>query len=188
VRSIIILLALLAIATLLAGNRFVAARNEISTQKEEIDRAWADLNAVLDRRTDLVPKLIDLVKGHLKAQPDVRDAVETARSAMRNAQTPAQRIDAYYMMNVAFDKLLNAIADDSSLKASEKFKSLAYQFNDAENSILEARQRYNEAIKKYNTTLSLFPNNVVARLSGYTRDDAYFKTEVNARTAPKWTF
>ena len=184
----IIVLVTLAGLSVFAGLKFVGVRNDLATQKEDINRAWADIDADLQRRADLIPNLVETVKGYAKEETGIMDTVANSRSALLNAQSPQQKIDAYNQMNGALGRLLAVVENYPNLKANENFRSLQFQLEGTENRILQARRRYNEAIQKYNTTLSLFPNNIVAALSGFTRDDAYFKTDVNARTAPKVTF
>jgi LemA protein len=188
VKVLIVVLVVLAVLGVIAGGKYVAGRNEMATQKEEINRAWADIDADLQRRADLIPNLVETVKGYAKEETGVMDTIANSRAAMLNAQTPQQKIDAYNQMNAALGRLLVVVENYPNLKASENFRSLQFQLEGAENRILQARRRYNEAIQKYNTTLSLFPNNIVAALAGFTRDDAYFKTDVNARSVPKVAF
>ena len=187
-KALIILLVILAVLGLLAGVKFVGVRNDLAIQKEEINRAWSDIDADLQRRADLIPNLVETVKGYAKEETGIMETIANSRSALLNAQSPQQKIDAYNQLNGALGKLLVIVENYPNLKANENFKSLQFQLEGTENRILQARRRYNEAIQKYNTTLSLFPNNIVAALSGFSRDDAYFKTDVNARTAPKVTF
>jgi LemA protein len=184
VKALIIGVVIIAVLGLLTGREFMAVKQDLTAQKEEIGRAWSDLDDNMSRRTELIPSLAEMVRNYAKIGPGATGPLTSSHSAMLNAQTRKQKIDAYFQINSALEKVLVTIENHPNLKATEKFKSLGYRFKETENAVLEARQRYNEAIKKYNTTLSLFPNNVVARVSGFTRDDAYFKTDVNARTAP----
>ncbi len=184
---VVVLVILLALG-LVIGGKFVAVRNELATQKEEINRAWSDIDADLQRRSDLIPNLVATVKGYAKEETGIMETIANSRAAMLNAQSPQQKIDAYNQMNGALGRLLVVVENYPNLKANENFKSLQFQLEGTENRILQARRRYNEAIQKYNTTLSLFPNNIVASLSGFSRETAYFKTDVNAQTAPKVTF
>jgi LemA protein len=184
---IIVLLILVALGVVISG-KFISAHNELATEKEDINRAWADIDADLQRRADLIPNLVETVKGYAKEETGIMDTIANSRSALLNAQSPQQKIDAYNQMNSALGRLMVIVENYPNLKANENFRSLQFQLEGTENRILQARRRYNEAIQKYNTTLSLFPNNIVASLSGFNRENAYFKTDVNARSAPKVTF
>ncbi len=187
-KVLIIFLVILAVFAVIAGGKFVSVRNDLAIQKEDIDRSWSDIDADLQRRADLIPNLVETVKGYAKEETGIMETIANSRSAMLNAKTPDQKIDAYNQMNSALGRLLVVVENYPNLKANENFKSLQFQLEGTENRILQARRRYNEAIQKYNTTLSLFPNNIVAALSGFTRDTAYFKTDVNARSAQRLRF
>jgi LemA protein len=188
VKALIIVLVILVLGGLMVGGKFVSIRNDLATQKEDINRSWSDIDADLQRRADLIPNLVETVKGYAKEETGVMETIAQSRSAMLNAQTPQQKIDAYNQMNSALGRLLVVVENYPNLKANQNFQSLQFQLEGTENRILQARRRYNEAIQRYNTTLSLFPNNIVAALSGYTRNDAYFKTDVSARSAPAVKF
>ena len=187
-KVLIVVLVILLGLGLLLGGKFVSVHNDLATEREEINRAWSDIDADLQRRADLIPNLVETVKGYAKEESGIMETIANSRSAMLNAQSPQQKIDAYNQMNGALGRLLVVVENYPNLKANENFRSLQFQLEGTENRILQARRRYNEAIQKYNTTLSLFPDNVVASLSGFSRETAYFKTDMNARTAPKVTF
>ena len=187
-KALIVIVVILVVLGALAGGKYVAVRNDLATQKEEINKSWSDIDADLQRRADLIPNLVETVKGYAKEETSVMESIANSRSAMLNAQSPQQKIDAYNQMNGALGRLLAIVENYPNLKANENFRSLQFQLEGTENRILQARRRYNEAIQKYNTTLSLFPNNIVAALAGFARDDAYFKTDVNSRAAPKVAF
>ena len=186
-KALVILLVILAVLGLLVGGKFVSVRNDLATQKEEINRSWSDIDADLQRRADLIPNLVETVKGYAKEETGIMETIANSRSALLNAQSPQQKIDAYNQMNSALGRLLVVVENYPNLKANENFKSLQFQLEGTENRILQARRRYNEAIQKYNTTCRCSPTTSWRRHVGFQRDDAYFKTDVNARTAPKVT-
>src|SRR6202042_3342475 len=115
-------------------------------------------------------------------------ALADARAAMAGAHTPQEKINASNQVDSALGRLLVVVENYPNLKANENFRQLQFELEGTENRILQSRRRYNEAVQKYNTDLSLFPANVVGSMSGFQREDAYFKTEPGARTAPKVQF
>ena len=187
-KAVVITLAVLIGLGAIAGTRFVTVRNDLAVKKEEISKAWSEIDAALQRRADLIPNLVETVKGYAKEETGIMEAIAKSRSAMINAKDPNEKIDAYNQMNGALGRLLVVVESYPNLKASDNFKSLQTELEGTENRILQARRRYNDAIKTYNETLVIFPNNIVAGMSGFTRSDAYFKTDIDARTAPKVAF
>jgi LemA protein len=128
------------------------------------------------------------VKGYAKEETTVFTNIADARAGMINARSPQEKIDANQKLEGALGRLLVVAENYPNLKANANFQSLQFQLEGTENRILQARRRYNEAVQNYNTTLQLFPNNIVASMSGFQREDAYFKTDTSARTAPKVSF
>src|SRR6516164_904494 len=183
-----IVLIAVAAALVLGGCEFVQERNKLVTEQESIKGEWSQVDADLQRRADLIPNLVETVKGYAKEETQVMEALANARAAMIGAKTPAEKIEANNQVTSALGRLLVVSENYPNLKANENFRQLQFQLEGTENRILQARRRYNEAVQKYNTDLSLFPANVVASMAGFQREDAYFKTEPDARKAPKVQF
>jgi LemA protein len=183
-----IVIAALILGLLLFGGKFISTRNEIVTQKEAITAAWAQVDNVMQRRADLIPNLVETVKGYAKHEQGAIQEVTQARAAFAGARTPQERIQANSQIQSSLDRLLVIVENYPNLKADQQFLNLQRELAGTENRIATERRRYNEAVQAYNTNIQLFPNNIVASLSGYTREDAYFKTEPGARTVPKVAF
>src|SRR5580698_956648 len=185
--GMIVLLAV-GLAVLLCGCEFVQTHNKLATEKEAIKGDWSQVDADLQRRADLIPNLVETVKGYAKEETGVMEALANARAAMMGAKTPSEKIDANNQVTGALGRLMVVVENYPNLKANENFKELQYQLEGTENRILQSRRVYNEAVQEYNSDLVVFPANVVASMSGFQREDAYFKTEPGARTAPKVQF
>ena len=184
----IIALIAVGVALALGGCEYVGERNKLVTEKEAIAGEWSQVDADLQRRADLIPNLVETVKGYAKEETQVMESLANARAALVGAKSPQEKIDANNQLTGALGRLLVVVENYPNLKASENFRQLQFQLEGTENRILQSRRRYNEAVQRYNTDISLFPENVVASMSGFRREDAYFKTEPGARTAPKVQF
>jgi LemA protein len=184
----VIVLIALGLLLVLGGCEFVGERNKFAAERETINGEWSQVDADLQRRADLIPNLVETVKGYAKEETSVMEAVADARAALINGKTPQEKIDANQQLTGALGRLLVVVENYPNLKANENFRQLQFSLEGTENRILQARRRYNEAVQKYNTDLQLFPGNLVASMSGFQREDAYFKTEPGARTAPKVQF
>jgi LemA protein len=173
---------------LMFGCKFISTRNDIVTQKEAITAAWAQVDNQMQRRADLIPNLVETVKGYARHEQTAIQEVAQARAAFAGARSPQDRIQANSQIDGALSRLLAIVENYPNLKADQQFLNLQRELAGTENRIATERRRYNEAVQAYNTNIQLFPNNIVASLGGYTREDAYFKTEPGARTVPKVAF
>jgi len=187
-KSGMLVVVLVGLALLLGGCEFVQERNKLAVEHEAIGAEWSQVDADLQRRADLIPNLVETVKGYAKEETTVFGQLASARAAMAGAHTPQEKIDANNQVESALSRLLVVVENYPNLKANENFRQLQFSLEGTENRILQARRRYNAAVQKYNTDLSLFPANIVGSMSGFQREDAYFKTEPGARVAPKVQF
>ena len=182
------ILAVLLVLGLLLGSSFVGRRNQMATKREAVSSAWSQVDVVLQRRADLIPNLVETVKGFAAQEQAVFGDIAKARSALLGATTPGDKIAANQRLDSALGRLLVVVENYPQLKSNENFLRLQDELAGTENRIAVERRRYNETLQDYNTYLSLFPNNLVASLSGFARNDAYFKTDEGARQAPHVTF
>jgi LemA protein len=184
----LIVLVVLVIIALLIGSSFVSRRNEMVKKRETVNAAWSQVDVVLQRRADLIPNLVETVKGYAAQEQTVFGDIANARAALIGAKTPADKIAANGQLDSALGRLLVIVENYPQLKSNENFLRLQDELAGTENRIAVERRRYNEAIQDYNTFIALFPNNLVANFSGFTRNDAYFKADEGSRQAPKVNF
>jgi LemA protein len=187
-KIVLIVVVVLLLAGLVFGGKYVSIHNDLATKKEAVSAAWSQVDVALQRRADLIPNLVETVKGYAKHEAGVMDAVASARAALIGAKTPQEKIAANNQLDGALGRLLVVVENYPNLKANETFLRLQDELAGTENRIAIERRKYNETVQSYNTQIQLFPNNIVASFSGFQREDAYFKTEPGARTAPKVAF
>jgi LemA protein len=181
-------LAIVLVIGLLLGSSFVSSRNQMAIKREAVNAAWSQVDVVLQRRADLIPNLVETVKGFAAQEVTVFGDIAKARSALLSASTPADKIAANQRLDSALGRLLVVVENYPQLKSNENFLRLQDELAGTENRIAVERRRYNEAVQDYNTYISLFPANLIASLSGFARNDAYFKADEGARQAPKVNF
>jgi LemA protein len=184
----LIIVVILLVLALILGSSYVGRRNQMAVKREAVSAAWAQVDVVLQRRADLIPNLVETVKGFAVHEEQVFGEIARARSALIGAKTPAEKIAANGALDSALSRLLVITENYPQLKSNENFLRLQDELAGTENRIAVERRRYNEAVQDYNTYISLFPNSLVASIAGFTRNDAYFKTDEGARSAPKVNF
>jgi LemA protein len=185
--ALVIVLVLVLIGVTIA---FVAIgdRNQLVQEREAVNSQWAQVDVVLQRRADLIPNLVETVKGYAKQEQAVIKEITDARAALGGARSPQEKIQANGQLDTALSRLLVVAENYPQLKSNENFMHLQDELAGTENRIAVERRKYNEAVQRYNTDISLFPKNIAAAMFGFQRNDAYFKTEPGARTAPHVAF
>jgi LemA protein len=184
----IIVLVVLAVVALVIGGMYVGSRNEMVRKNEAVKSDWAQVDVVLQRRADLIPNLVETVKGFAAQEQTVFHDIASARSALLGAQTPADKIAANGQLDGALGRLLLIVENYPQLKSNENFLRLQDELAGTENRIAVERKRYNDAVQDYNTYIGLFPNNIFAGWAGFPRNNAYFAAPEAAREAPKVQF
>src|SRR6202046_5393862 len=167
---------------------YISARNEMVTLNETVKSNWAQVDVVLQRRADLIPNLVETVKGFAAHEETVFGDIAKARSALMGAQTPQDKIAANGQLDGALSRLLLIVENYPQLKSNENFLRLQDELAGTENRIAVERKRYNDSIQAYNTYIGQFPNNIYAGWAGFKRNDAYFQASEASREAPKVQF
>jgi len=183
-----IVIIIIAAVLLIGGGSCVGKYNQLVTLNENVDTAWAQVENVLQRRNDLIPNLVNTVKGYAAHEQKVFIDVTEARAKVGQAQTIPQKVEANNQLTAALGRLLLVVERYPDLKANQNFLALQDELAGTENRIAVERRRYNEAVRGYNTFVRRFPNNFIAMVFGYTRENIYFKAEEGAKQAPEVKF
>jgi LemA protein len=161
--------------------------NRFTSQEEAIKNAWSEVENQLQRRNDLIPNLVETVKGYASHEREVFQAVADSRARLAGAQTPEERIEAANAQSSALARLLAIVENYPQLKADAQFARLMDELAGTENRISVARMRYNERAQEYNTLRRKFPSNVTAKMFGF-KEYPYFHAPPEAQRAPKVDF
>lgn len=187
-KALIGLVVLLLLAGLIVGGSYVSSKNQMVTLNETIKSNWAEIDVNLQRRADLIPNLVETVKGYAAQEQTVFDDIAKARAAMLGAQTPKDKIAASNQLDGLVFKVLALQENYPQLKSNENFLRLQDELAGTENRISVARKRYNDALQAYNTFIGKWPNSIFAGWAGFQRNDAYFQAAEPAREVPKVAF
>lgn len=166
----------------------IATWNGLIMRRRRVDEAWSDIDVQLKRRYDLIPNLIETIKGYAKHESSVFENVTKARTAAMGAQTPEEHGKAENMLSGALKSLFAVAESYPELKASQNFSQLQDELSDTENKIQAARRFYNGNIRDYNTKIEQFPTNVVAGIFGFKERNFFEIGDEKEREAPKVKF
>lgn len=196
-KKAIITLAVVAVIVFIVGGWIVGIRNNLVTGEENVNQSWAQVQNVYQRRLDLVPNLVETVKGIAAQERETFIAVTEARAKVGQIQISGEVLDnpekfrqlqqAQSELGSALSRLLVVAENYPQLRSNENFLQLQSQLEGTENRIAVERRRFNEAAQTYNTTLRKFPDNVVAGLFDF-EQRPYFEAQADAQTAPKVEF
>jgi LemA protein len=181
-----VVLVLIAGLILLGG--FISLNNRLVALHETVQSSWGQVETVLQRRFDLIPNLVNTVKGYAKHEKDVLEEVTRLRSQWGSAETRDAKVKAAGQLEETLSRLLLVAERYPELKANQNFRDLQYELSGTENRITVERQRYNDAVRAYNTAIRQFPGSFVAAFRGFTADAAYFEAAGPAQEAPKVDF
>src|SRR5437879_3073170 len=186
-KGLIVLVVLVVIVLALFG-QYVGVKNNLVAKDQAVKAAWSQVDIVLQRRADLIPNLVETVKGYAQQEVTVFGDIAKARSALLSAQTPSDKIAANGQLDGAIGRLLLVVENYPQLKSNENFLRLQDELAGTENRIAVERKRYNDALQDYNTYVQQFPNSFFAKIAGFKPNEAYFTATEGSREAPKVNF
>lgn len=175
-----IILAIIVIWAIFAYNGFVTLRNQI-------ENSWSQIDVQLKRRYDLVPNLVETVKGYAKHERETFEKVVEARNKIMTASNPKQRADAENMLTGALKSIFALSEEYPKLQANQNFLMLQEELAGIESKIAYARQFYNDMVLKYNTKTQVLPDSIIANIFGFKPRD-YFEIEEAAKEVVKVKF
>ncbi|MFZ0429248.1 MAG: LemA family protein [Acidobacteriota bacterium] len=181
------LLILIVVVGLFVAVSAIGTYNQLVTLNERVGSSWAQVETVLQRRFDLIPNLVNTVKGYAQQEQTVFTEVTRLRSQWGQAQTVAEKAQVAGSLEGALSRLLVVSERYPELKSNQNFLALQDELSGTENRIAVERRRYNEAVQQYNTAIRRFPANIVASLAGF-QAATYFEAAQGAEEAPKVQF
>ncbi len=161
--------------------------NKFVSQEEAVKAQWAQVENQLQRRNDLIPNLVETVKGYATHEESVLKEIADSRSRLLAAKSPEESIAAANQQTSALGRLLAVVENYPNLKANEQFNRLMDELSGTENRIAVERMRYNERVQEYNTSRRQFPANVTAKLFGF-KEHPFFTAPEEAKQVPKVNF
>jgi len=186
-KALIVIIILALIAVIFFG-QYVSVRNTLVQKNESVKAAWSQVDIVLQRRADLIPNLVDTVKGYARQEQTVFGDIAAARSALLSAKTPQDKIAANGQLDGAIGRLLVIVENYPQLKSNENFLRLQDELAGTENRIAVERKRYNDTLQDYNTYIQQFPHNIFSGWAGFKPNEAYFTASEASRQVPKVDF
>jgi LemA protein len=179
--------AVLAVIVLAIGGWLVGGYNGLVQSRTTVDNAWAQVENYLQRRNDLIPNLVETVKGIAQQEQAVFGAIADARARMAGAKTPEETINAAHQMDTALGRLFVVVENYPQLRSSENFLRLQDEIAGTENRIAVARGDYNAAVRDYNVKVQTFPTVLYARLMGF-QPKPFFEATPGAEAPPQVKF
>jgi LemA protein len=184
----LIVVAVIVVLVLVLFGQYVSVKNQLVAKDQAVKSAWSQVDIVLQRRADLIPNLVETVKGYAQQEVTVFGDIAKARSALLSAQTPSDKIAANTQLDSAIGRLLLVVENYPQLKSNENFLRLQDELAGTENRIAVERKRYNDTLQDYNTYVLQFPNSLFASWAGFKQNPAYFQATEASRQVPKVDF
>ena len=169
---------------------FIVTYNSLVRLRNQVRNAWAQIDVQLKRRHDLIPNLVETVRGYMEHERGTLEAVTQARNLAQQAASAGagERAKAEGELSSALARLLAVVENYPDLKANQNFLALQEELTSTENKIGFSRQYYNDAVLRYNNQTQVFPSNVIASMTGFQADEFFETTVAEEREAPKVSF
>lgn len=180
---VIAIIAILVIIAVVIGSSY----NGLISKSEEVDNKFAEIDVMLQRRADLIPNLVNTVKGYASQEKDVINSVTEARAKLAGANTVGEKAEADGELTNALNRLLIVVENYPDLKSSQNFIQLSDELAGTENRIAVARKDYNDVVKVYNVKIKKFPTNLMASMFGFETKE-YFEASENSKEVPSVNF
>ncbi len=165
----------------------IAMYNGLVGKREAVDNSMANLDVMLQRRADLIPNLVNTVKGYMQHETEIIDKITTARQNLVGASSVTEKAEANQQLSTALNGLMVIVENYPDLKSSENFIQLSDELAGTENRIATARRDYNEAVKGYNASIKKFPNNILSGMFGF-EQVSYFEATEGSQEVPNVSF
>ena len=162
--------------------------NRIVQEEQQVEAAWSQVENQLQRRADLIPNLVEVVKGYAQHEKGVFDDIANARAAMLGASSRADKIQTANQFESTISKLMSLTENYPNLKADANFQRLMDELAGTENRLAVERKRYNDAVQQYNSDVRGIPGAWWAKIGGFAQQKDYFKAEAGAKAVPKVSF
>jgi LemA protein len=186
--AIVVVVVLLLVVGLAVFGQYVGVKNTLVSKNEAVKAAWSQVDIVLQRRADLIPNLVETVKGYAAQEVTVFGDIAKARSSLLSAGSPQEKMAANGQLDGALGRLLVITENYPQLRSNENFLRLQDELAGTENRIAVERKRYNDTLRDYNTYVQQFPNSLFAGFAGFKANEAYFEASPGSREVPKVNF
>ena len=165
----------------------ISGYNSLVSKEESVDTAYSNVSVMLERRADLIPNLVNTVKGYMEHETKVIENITTARENLLGAKNIDEQMEANDQLTASLDALMVVVENYPDLKASENFIQLSDELAGTENRISTARKDYNDEVKSYNTAIKKIPTNILASMFGFEQKE-YFEAKESATEVPEVEF
>ena len=184
-KTALIMLPVIVVIGVGVGVKFVRVRRDLVAQRETVANSWTAVEGALRSRAEVMPDFVETVQRIAGSDTETAAKVAAARTTLTASRSPLEEIQANDQLSAALGRLLLLTENHPQLRRDRHFRQLEEDLAEKENAIAVERRKYNETLEHYNTQLQIFPVNVVAGLSGFTRNDQYFPTVPGAQLSPK---